>query len=104
MTATFSLRLVNLHARNTREAQRNSVPVERAERVSGMISSFQRDSGEPHLTAANDTSRSLPSLEARIPEPDVGEKWPKWKSVTFLIVYCSAAWAFIGAALWLLLR
>ena len=105
MSATNTSSVINLHARRTREARRNSALTRRAERVGGMISSFQRDSSETPGSITKERSAAPASLqEARVPEPDVGEKWPMWKSATFLIVYCSLAWGFIGLALWLLLR
>ena len=105
MTATNTFSVINLHARRTREAKSNCASTGRAERVGGMISSFQRDSGETPGSITKERPVSPVSLQkARVPEPDVGEKWPIWKSATFLIVYCSLAWGFIGLALWLLLR
>ena len=105
MSATNTFSVINLHARRTREAKSNSARDERAERVGGMISSFQRDSRETPGSITKERSSAPASLqEARVPEPDIGEKWPIWKSATFLIMYCSLAWGFIGLALWLLLR
>ena len=104
MTATFSLWTVNLRARKSREATTNSVRTERATRASGMISSFQRESGETQFQASPESLRTIPKIETGLPEPDVGEKWPVWKSATFLIGYCAIAWTFIGLAIWLLLR
>jgi hypothetical protein len=70
-----------------------------------MISKLQRDSSETHRASVTEKKTLPASLQrARVPDPYVGEKWPKWKSVAFLIVYCSLAWGFIGTALWLLLR
>ena len=105
MYATNTFSVINLHARRTREADINCAPTGRAERVGGMISSFRRDSGETPGSIIKDRSTAPVSLkDTPLPEPDIGEKWPIWKSATFLIVYCSLAWGFIGTALWLLLR
>ena len=105
MTATITSTVVNLHARRTREAKQKSVTALCADRAGGMISSYQRDTGESQTpTAAEHTGTPHQLHRPRVPGPDVGEKWPIWKSAAFLVAYCSVAWGFIGLALWLLLR
>ena len=105
MSATNTFSVINIHARRTREANRGGAQPGRVERVGGMISSFQRESNEARGPITKERSSAPISLQdARTPEPDVGPRWPLWKSAAFLIVYCSLAWGFIGLAFWLLLR
>ena len=105
MAATITSTVVNLHARRTREANKKSVTALRVDRAGGMISSYQRDTGESQTPTAAERAGAPHQLhKPRVPGPDVGPRWPVWKSAAFLIVYCSVAWGFIGLAFWLLLR
>ena len=98
MSATNTFSVINLHARRTREADINCAP-NRARRKSRR-DDFQlptrqwRNAGIDHQGPINRSG--VFDKTAPFPEPDIGEKWPIWKSATFLIVYCSLAWGFIG--------
>lgn len=69
-----------------------------------MIASVQRDSVAGQGRARQEKSSVRSPIKRAVPEPYVGEKWPKWKSAAFLVLFCGSAWALIGATLWLLLR
>lgn len=55
-----------------------------------------------HYPITAGSSRVLSAAEAEAPLS--GDRWPLWKTLTFIIIYCSLAWGLIGTGIWLLLR
>ena len=68
-----------------------------------MISSTGREDIQGGYSGVSSTaSRPMTAAEAEAPMP--ADRWPLWKTLTFIIVYCTAAWSVIGLALWALFR
>ncbi len=67
----------------------------------GMISSTQRDQASS-FGALDRAEGHLSAHDAEAPMPD--DKWPLWKTVAFVMVYCTLAWTLIGTGIWFLLR
>lgn len=67
----------------------------------GMISSTSRETSGRFPTVGTNSDLPGPEL-AEAPMPD--DKWPVWKTATFIIAYCSLAWSLIGAGIWFMFR
>lgn len=66
-----------------------------------MITGTQRDQAGSFGALGRANTR-LTASEAEAPMPD--DKWPLWKTVLFIVTYCTLAWTLIGAGIWFLLR
>ena len=66
-----------------------------------MIISTRNDEADIGRMPVTGSVRRLPAALAEAPAP--ADKWPLWKTLAFIIIYCSLAWSLIGAGIWFLL-
>ncbi len=71
-----------------------------SERIYRMIISTRNDETDIGRLPVTAGVRRVPAACAEAPEPL--NKWPLWKTLAFIIIYCGLAWSVIGAGIWVL--